>query len=108
MSNVGYALYRSLAATGGEAVLAYSAWASALLVRLRWAMQGPRAVGRVTENRLPRFSFYTLLMPNGVARLFCFGYGYLQSNYSTGYFVSDNSCIMELILYFQRGVEKIN
>ena len=31
-----------------------SAWASALLVRLNWAMRRPQSVGRVTV-RLPRF-----------------------------------------------------
>ena len=34
-----------------------SAWASALLVRLNWAMRRPQSVGRVTV-RLPRFFVY--------------------------------------------------
>ena len=37
-----------------DGVVYISAWASALLVRLNWAMRRPQSVGRVTV-RLPRF-----------------------------------------------------
>ena len=39
-----------------------SAWASALLVQLRWAMRRPLCAGRVTGTDSRAFSFYVVML----------------------------------------------